>query len=163
MRSTSSTGPRTPANKRWKACAALIGLLLVSACVTADVVPYDVVNEMAPTGKLRAAISDDLPRVATDLAREIAKRANVPLELLRYDPNGAWDIAFIARDAQRSDLEFTATYAIVRGGGEQAIALPRGRPLAARYLRGFIDEMKASGFVAQSLDKNGQKDAAVAP
>lgn len=46
---------------------------------------------------------------------------------------------------------------------EQAMALPRGRPLAASYLRGFIDEMKASGFVAQSLEKSGQKDAAVAP
>jgi polar amino acid transport system substrate-binding protein len=46
---------------------------------------------------------------------------------------------------------------------EQAMALPRGRPRAARYLRGFIDEMKASGFVAQSLDKTGQREAQVAP
>ena len=46
---------------------------------------------------------------------------------------------------------------------EQAMALPRGRPQAARYLRDFIDEMKASGFVAQSLDKTGQKEAQVAP
>ena len=46
---------------------------------------------------------------------------------------------------------------------EQAVALPRGRPLAARYLREFVDEMKASGFVAASLEKSGQKEAAVAP
>ena len=46
---------------------------------------------------------------------------------------------------------------------EQAMALPRGRPLAVRYLREFIDEMKASGFVATSLQKSGQKDVAVAP
>jgi len=46
---------------------------------------------------------------------------------------------------------------------EQAMALPRGRPLAARYLREFVDELKASGFVAASLQKSGQKDAAVAP
>ncbi len=137
--------------------------MLLSACVTADVVPYDVVREMAPTGKLRAAVSHDLPRVATDLAREIAKRAAVPLELRPYDGSGDWDIAFIARDAQRSDVEFTAPYAVLRrSGSEQAIAVPRGRPLAARYLRDFIDEMKASGFVAASLEKNGLKDAAVA-
>ncbi len=46
---------------------------------------------------------------------------------------------------------------------EQAMAIPRGRPLAVRYLADFIDELKASGFVAASLDKSGQHDAAVAP
>ena len=46
---------------------------------------------------------------------------------------------------------------------EQAMATPRGRPTGAKYLAGFIDEMKASGFVADSLEKSGQKDAAVAP
>jgi polar amino acid transport system substrate-binding protein len=46
---------------------------------------------------------------------------------------------------------------------EQAMALPRGRPLAARYLREFLDEMKASGFVATALSKSGQREALVAP
>jgi polar amino acid transport system substrate-binding protein len=46
---------------------------------------------------------------------------------------------------------------------EQAMAVPRGRPLAARYVRDFIDEMKASGFVAASLQKSGQREAIVAP
>jgi polar amino acid transport system substrate-binding protein len=46
---------------------------------------------------------------------------------------------------------------------EQAMATPRGRPTAAKYLAEFVDEMKASGFVAMSLEKSGQKDAAVAP
>jgi polar amino acid transport system substrate-binding protein len=46
---------------------------------------------------------------------------------------------------------------------EQAMAIPRGRPLAARYLNDFIDELKASGFIAQSLDKSGQSEAIVAP
>ncbi len=43
------------------------------------------------------------------------------------------------------------------------MAVPRGRPLAARYVRDFIDEMKASGFVAASLEKSGQREAIVAP
>ena len=34
---------------------------------------------------------------------------------------------------------------------------------SVRYLREFIEEMKASGFVANALEKSGQSDAAVAP
>ena len=255
---------------------AFLAMLLACGCVTADVVPYDVVRELAPTGKLRAAINfgngvlaqkdpkTGEPRgVSVDLAREVAKRAGIPLEIVSYDAAGKvtadatrnrWDIAFVARDPDRAkDIEFTAPYVIIEGtyvvtqdsplrtvgdvdrdgmrvavgqgsaydlfltrslkhaqlvrtptspeapeaflrdkldaaagvrqqlesaarmhpglrvmqdrfmAIEQAMALPRGRPRAARYLSGFIDEMKASGFVQQSLDKSGQKDAAVAP
>jgi polar amino acid transport system substrate-binding protein len=48
---------------------------------------------------------------------------------------------------------------------EQAMGMPRGtgREAALRYLRGFIEEMKASGFVARALKASGQADAAVAP
>lgn len=46
---------------------------------------------------------------------------------------------------------------------DQAMGVPRGRPLAIRYLRDFVDELKASGFVAQSLQKSGQTEAVVAP
>ena len=34
---------------------------------------------------------------------------------------------------------------------EQAMTLPRGRPAGVRYLRGFVEEMKASGFLARIL------------
>ena len=46
---------------------------------------------------------------------------------------------------------------------EQAMGTPRGRPLGARYLGEFIEEMKDSGFVARALERSGQRDAAVAP
>jgi len=46
---------------------------------------------------------------------------------------------------------------------EQAMGTPKGRPLAAKYLRGFVEEMKASGFVAEALKRSNQPDAAVAP
>ncbi|MBV9188976.1 MAG: ABC transporter substrate-binding protein [Betaproteobacteria bacterium] len=252
-------------------------MLLASGCVTADVVPYDVVRELAPTGKLRAAINFGNPvlaqkdpktgeprGVSVDLAREVAKRAAIPLEIVPYDAagkvtgdatNDRWDIAFVGREPERAkDIEFTPPYVIIEGGYavpqnspfqaiedvdrdgvriavsrgsaydlflsrgylkratlvrapsppasmelfvndkldaaagvkaalgtfagthpgyrvlpgrymviEQAMALPRGRPRAARYLSGFIDEMKASGFIQQSLDKSGQKEALVAP
>jgi polar amino acid transport system substrate-binding protein len=251
--------------------------LLVAGCVTPDVVPSDVARDLAPSGTLRAAInygnpvlaqrdagSGELRGVTVDLARELAHRAGVPLELRPYDAagkvsadatSGRWDIAFVARDPERAkDMEFTDPYVIIEGGYlvpagspvqtieevdragvriavsrgsaydlflsrgviknatfvrgpspqaaldqfanerldalagvkavlaeyarthpgyrvlpgrfmviEQAMALPRGRPLAARYVREFVDEMKASGFVGTSLAKSGQKEALVAP
>jgi len=45
----------------------------------------------------------------------------------------------------------------------QAMCLPKGRPNAARYLARFVEEMKASGFVAASLKRASQEDATVAP
>jgi polar amino acid transport system substrate-binding protein len=45
----------------------------------------------------------------------------------------------------------------------QAMGLPKGRDQAARYVESFIEEMKASGFVAQALARHGIQGAAVAP
>lgn len=45
----------------------------------------------------------------------------------------------------------------------QAVGTPKGRPAGARYVRDFVEEMKASGFVADSLRRSGRADASVAP
>ena len=49
----------------------------------------------------------------------------------------------------------------------QAMGTPKlryqGREAAPRYLHAFIEEMKASGFVAKALERSNQPDAAVAP
>lgn len=45
----------------------------------------------------------------------------------------------------------------------QAMGTPKGRSAAAAYLRTFIEEMKASGFVADALKRSNQPDAQVAP
>ena len=45
----------------------------------------------------------------------------------------------------------------------QACGVPKGRQAAARYLRDFIEEAKASGFVAEALRRSGVSDATVAP
>jgi polar amino acid transport system substrate-binding protein len=47
----------------------------------------------------------------------------------------------------------------------QAAALPKGRPAAARYVSEFIEEMKATGFVAAAMTRHGltPDDAVVAP
>src|SRR3954468_4396262 len=118
---------------------ALVAMFLASGCVTADVVPTDVVRDLAPTGKLRAAINFGNPvlaqkdaatgeprGVSVDLAREVARRAGVPLEIVPYDAagkvtsdatNNRWDIAFVGREPERAkDIEFTAPYVIIEGG-----------------------------------------------
>jgi polar amino acid transport system substrate-binding protein len=46
---------------------------------------------------------------------------------------------------------------------EQAMATPKGRPAGARYLAAYVEEMKASGFVASALERHGIEGAAVAP
>jgi len=46
---------------------------------------------------------------------------------------------------------------------EQAMGVPKGRTAAQAWLIGFVEEMKASGFVASSLQRHGVDGAAVAP
>ncbi len=45
---------------------------------------------------------------------------------------------------------------------EQALAIPKGRPAAARFLDDFIAEMTSNGFVRRALDRHGQTGAIVA-
>jgi polar amino acid transport system substrate-binding protein len=244
---------------------------------TMSTVPPDVVKDLAPTGKLRAAINlgnsvlaqkkenGEIGGVTADLARELAKRAGVELQLVPFEAagkvfealkNNAWDIAFLAIEPVRAaEIDFTPPYVIIEGtymvrqdsplkkiedvdrpgiriavgrgsaydlyltrtlkdaklerahtgGGRamidlffnenldvaagvkqplveyaktdpkvrvmdgrfmeinQAVGTPKGRTKAAAYLRGFIEEMKASGFVADALKRSNQPDAAVAP
>jgi polar amino acid transport system substrate-binding protein len=44
----------------------------------------------------------------------------------------------------------------------QAMAVPKGRDAGARYVHDFIEEMKATGFVAQALARYKVEGAAVA-
>jgi polar amino acid transport system substrate-binding protein len=233
-------------------------------------------NELAPTGKLRVGInygnpvlatrdpaSDELRGVAVDLARELGRRVDLPVELVGFDAAGkmfeavragAWDVAFLAIDPGRADeIDFTAAYIeiegtylvpagspfhaieeidrdkmrvgisaksaydlflsrtmqraeLVRASGpdaafellmtgqvdvlagvrqhlvansvklpgsrvfadrfmaiEQALGIPKGRAEAARYLREFIEEVKASGLVARAIERAGVSGVAVAP
>ena len=46
---------------------------------------------------------------------------------------------------------------------EQAMGTVKGRDAGVAYLRKFIEELKASGFVAKALEASGQGDASVAP
>jgi polar amino acid transport system substrate-binding protein len=46
---------------------------------------------------------------------------------------------------------------------QQAMGCAKGKRAGAAYIRRFIEEMKATGFVADALKRSGQHDAAVAP
>jgi polar amino acid transport system substrate-binding protein len=251
-------------------------LLLLAGTTTgfAQSAPADAVKDLAPTGKLRAAINlsnivlaqhgdagGDPKGVTPDLARELAKRLNVPVELIKFDAAGKvfeaaktdqWDVAFLAIEPVRAaEIAFTAPYVIIQGtylvpkdsplktladmdrdgvrvgvnkgsaydlfltrtlknaklvrevsgpdafiaqkleaaaGVKQAMQLwakdrndvrhieqpfmqinqamgtPQSRGDAGKkYLKTFIEEMKASGFVAKALERSGQADATVAP
>jgi polar amino acid transport system substrate-binding protein len=45
----------------------------------------------------------------------------------------------------------------------QAMGTRHGHEAGTRYLRAFVEEMKASGFVAEALKRSNQPDAQVAP
>ena len=103
-----------------------------------NTIPADVLKEFAPTGKLRAAINmsnivlvqkggDGAPQgITPDLARELAKRLGLELELVIFESagrvtdalkTGAWDIAFLAIEpARAAEIDFTAPYVLIEGG-----------------------------------------------
>ena len=253
--------------------AGLIACLLVPLTHGA---PQAAVSDLAPTGKLRAAINFGNPVLASkdpatgepngvsvDLSRELARRLDVPLEIVTFTAAGkvveaakanVWDIAFVAIDPERAvDMDYSAAYVVIEGAYlvpagsairshaevdregvrvvvgrgsaydlflsrelkhaqifraptsntvvdmmlaehydvaagvkqqleadarrlkevrlldgrfmviNQAMATPRGRAAGARYLAEFVEEMKASGFVAGALARHGIEGAAVAP
>jgi ABC-type amino acid transport substrate-binding protein len=96
-------------------------------------------HELAPNGTLRAAINfgntvlaqkdpktGEARGVSVDLARELAWRLQVPLDIVPYDAAGkvtadatknVWDVAFFAIDPKRGeDVAYSAPYVIIEGG-----------------------------------------------
>ncbi len=119
-----------------RVCAGFISVMLT--CGMTMTAKADALKDLAPTGKLRAAINygngvlaqkdeatGEPKGITPDLARELAKRLGVPVELITYNAagkvfdaakTGAWDIAFIAIEPVRAtEIEFTAPYVIIEG------------------------------------------------
>ena len=252
---------------------AALAVSMLGACASSPKAP---VAELAPTGTLRAAINLGNPILASkdattgeprgvsvDLAREAAKRAGVPLQLVTFTSAGqvveavkakTVDLAFVAIDPVRAaDTEYTAPYVVIEGAYlvrqaspvrsndqvdragtrivvgrgsaydlflsreikaatlvraptspavvdmfvadnlevaagvrqqleadakripglrmldgrfmviNQAMGVPKGRTAAQAWLSNFIEDMKASGFVAAALQRHAIQGAAVAP
>jgi polar amino acid transport system substrate-binding protein len=100
--------------------------------------PAEIAKELAPTGTLRAAINFGNPVLAqkdpatgeprgitVDLARELARRLGVALELVPFEAAGkvfealktnAWDLAFLAIEPVRAaEIAFTSPYVLIEG------------------------------------------------
>ena len=120
------------------AAAVLLAAGTVAASAQGAAAP-EVVKELAPTGKLRAAINlgnavlaqKDPPSgqpkgVTPDLSRELARRAGVPVELVTFEAagkvfealkGGAVDVVFIAIEpARAAEVDFSAPYVLIEGG-----------------------------------------------
>ncbi len=114
----------------------------------AAVARADALKDLAPTGKLRAAINfgnsvlaqkdpatGEPKGVTPDLARELARRLGVPVEFVTYEAagkvfdaakTGAWDIAFVAIEPVRAEvIEFSSPYVIIEG----TYMVPKDSPL----------------------------------
>src|SRR6185295_7734806 len=100
-------------------------------------VSSDVVKDFAPSGRLREAINQgntvlaqkgrngEALGITVDLARELAHRLGVPIDLVLFDAagkvfdalkRGAWDIAFLAVEPVRAaEIDFTAPYVLIEG------------------------------------------------
>ena len=254
----------------------LSAVVLLGSCRAVGFAPSYVTSELAPNGTLRAAINfgntvlaqkdpktGEARGVSVDIARELAWRLQVPLDIVPYDAAGkvtadatknVWDVAFFAIDPKRGEeVAYSAPYVIIEGGYvvpasspirsveevdragtgiavskgsaydlylsrnlkqaklvyapspqqsfamfekerlpalagvkaaladwaknrpgyrvldgrfmiiEQAMATQKDRDRAIDYLRKFVEEQKANGFVAAALARSGQKDAVVAP
>jgi len=110
----------------------------VAACSTIPAASSAAVSDLAPTGKLRAAINFGNPvlaakdpstgearGVSVDLAHELARRLGVPLEIVPYMAagqvveglkSGAWDVAYLAIDPARAvDIGYSAPYVVIEG------------------------------------------------
>ena len=121
---------------------------ILAAVSAAPMTPPAAVADLAPASKLRAAINFGNPvlankdpstgearGVSVDLARELARRLGVPLEVVTFNAagkvveavkTGAWDIAFVAIDpARAADMDYSAPYVVIEG----AYLVPAASPI----------------------------------
>lgn len=121
-----------------KFAAALFAVLLLAACTTTPTAPPAARAELAPAGKLRAGINlgngvvatrdsstGQVRGIAVNVARELGRRLNVPVELVVFDQArmavdamqaGNVDVVFVAIEPARSAvIDFTAPYAEISG------------------------------------------------
>ena len=114
-----------------------VGTVSVFAQGAGGAVSTDILRDLAPGGKLRAAInlgnsvlaqtdaaSGQPKGVTPDLARELGRRLAVPVEFMIFDAAGkvfeaarsGVCIAFVAIDPVRAaEIEFTAPYVLIEG------------------------------------------------
>jgi polar amino acid transport system substrate-binding protein len=118
--------------------AALLAVIALFLGSCASTPPPAAVSDLAPTGKLRAAINVGNPilaargptggepsGVSVDLARELARQLGVPVQLAVFESAGkvveagkagGWDIAFVALDpARATEIAQSPPYVVIEG------------------------------------------------
>ena len=136
----------------------IAGLALLVSCATIPPVPPLARTDLAPTGKLRAGINlgngviatrdpaTGNPRgIAVNIARELGRRLDVPVEYVVFEQArnavdamqaGTIDIAFVAIEPVRAAvIDFTAPYAEIAG----TYAVPPGSKIRT------MDEIDRTG------------------
>ena len=131
-----------------KFVAPLTAMLLAAGAAAAASAPADAVHDLAPSGRLRAAINFGNPvlaqkdpatgsprGVSVALANELGRQLGVPVDLVPFNEAGAvfeaskagaWDVAFLAIDPVRAaEIGFTAAYVVIEG----TYAVPAGAAL----------------------------------
>ena len=76
------------------------------------------------------------------------------------------DVAAGVRQQMEADARRVAGVRLLEGRFmliNQAMGTPRGRDAGVKYLREFVEEMKATGFIAQALARHRIEGAMVAP
>jgi polar amino acid transport system substrate-binding protein len=122
--------------------------LLASGCAGHTMTGRSAEPHWKPQGPLRVAINHgnavlakrdqqtgELSGVSVDMARELARQLEVPIELIAFDAanksveavrGGQADVGFFAIDPLRSQgLQFTASYVVIEG----AYVVPQSSPL----------------------------------
>jgi polar amino acid transport system substrate-binding protein len=127
-------------------CAVMFFAAATVTALAQSSVPPDAVKDLAPSGKLRAAINagnvvlvqkdaGGAPTgITVDLAHELARRLGVPADLVVFEAAGrvtdavktrAWDVAFLAIEPKRAEvIGFTAPYVIIEGTYMAAVDSP---------------------------------------
>ena len=136
---------------------------------------------LVPAGSALRAIADvDRDRVRIGISSKSAydlflSRSIQHAELIRAtDPNGAFqlilagkvDVVAGVRQHLVANAEKLPGSRVLDGrfmAIQQALGIPKGRATGASYLREFIEEVKASGLVAQAIEKAGVRGVSVPP
>ncbi|MBI2991819.1 MAG: ABC transporter substrate-binding protein [Deltaproteobacteria bacterium] len=90
------------------------------------------------------------------------------------DPNAAFELLAAGKAEVFAGVKQTLVASAARLPGSrvldgrfmaihQALGIPKGREAGAKYLREFIEEVKASGLVARAIEKAGIRGVSVAP
>lgn len=130
------------------AALATTSVTFLNACSTLPMTPANIASELAPTGTLRVAINygnavlaarnektGELSGTSVDIARELARRLNVPVAFTPFPTagkvvdevkNNTLDIIFLAIDPLRAnEISYTAGYVVIEG----AYAVPNASPI----------------------------------